>query len=653
MDFPSHLALTPNTDIILCHSPRTVEGTCTCGGGQSDPVPATGFRPGADLSDYLADRGMPYCARATADATWNVCTAPRTPYQHNAAHPAPLRLNSPRATSRRVRLLRAELPQQFTTYGSDTGHAEALATHTRLVLDFVTQSTTSTVTPTFPHTPITPAVHGALAAAVSNDPHAAYALVCVADSCARLSQSLGGLLGHPEASSGDLGLKGVVCGPAHPKALAEVALLPPAARDVLEKRDGTLVPGGPWAHVAEDHRLSNVYAAPNVSCGILFTQLLIRGDDLCSTDLATTHDEFFYYEHNFARMTGTTTGGQWYTAWWQALHESLLHPPVAQRAIFAAIGSLYTAYKTHLEMAVQEAGLGDAATHRMLDQSREGFLRQQLADSGVLGYLPQENHHTGSPRQTAWDLSMTGPGTDVIDTGRDIAGSAELGTSMPQLAEGRMNGDQLAQVYARLCAVMDDATLRDDLGCTSVLLADLNVWHLSNQRHPILEMMLIGRHATSDLYFSPAPLESYWDEALRMTGTPTLPGPAKCAPLTVTHDNSLVTVTPCLVFQSILDRLGPVRNNALALIDRIFGFIDRHTLDDIGTFDPLRSELAAHFMAIALDGPTEAGRHFVCHLSHHAWTVERFCEMAMQGNYAFYANQPYIGCDRSDRPVIE
>ena len=79
MEFPTQLTLAPNTDIVLCHSPRTSDGSCTCGGGQTDPVPGTGFRPGDDLSDYLADRSMPYCSLATANVTWNLCTA-RAPF---------------------------------------------------------------------------------------------------------------------------------------------------------------------------------------------------------------------------------------------------------------------------------------------------------------------------------------------------------------------------------------------------------------------------------------------------------------------------------------------------------------------------------------------------------------------------------------------
>jgi hypothetical protein len=543
------------------------------------------------------------------------------------------------------------VPPQFTRHHSDASHASALAAHTGLVLDFVTGTRNTAPPATFPHTPMTPYLHAAVARAVQADSISTYALTCVTDACSRLSESLGELLAHGRRAA-DAALRAVLCGPAHPEALARVALLPPDARTLLEKRDGTMTPRGAWSTAVRDYRLRGVYALPNVSCGIFFTQLMARGDDPCVVDLGTTHDEFFYYEHNFQHMDGGTSGSQWYTAWWQALHESLLYPPVAQRAVVAAIGSLYTAYKAHLEMAVHDAGLGDAATRRMLGNSRESFLRQQCSDSGVMGYLPQETYHAGSPRQAAWDLAMSGPGTDVIDAGRDIAGSAELGTSIPQLAEGHMSAERLAQVYARLCAVMDDATLRDDITPIPVLLATLTVWHLSNQRHPILEMMLIGRHAASGLYFEPDSLESYWDENLRMTGSARPPGTARCTPLAVTRDGSTVAVTPCPVFRAIMDRLGTAREHGEAIIDLAFGFLHRYTLDDIGSLGAIRAELAWHFIAIALDAPTEAGRHFIGHISHHFWTVERFCEMAMQGNYAFYADQHYIGYDRSERPAI-
>jgi hypothetical protein len=226
------------------------------------------------------------------------------------------------------------------------------------------------------------------------------------------------------------------------------------------------------------------------------------------------------------------------------------------------------------------------------------------------------------------------------------------------MAGGQIDAERLAQVYGRICGVLDEMCLRDDLTATPVLLAVLALWHVTDLRHTILENALVGRNSARGLYFKPAPFEVYWDEEMRMRGTPIAPGPDVCDSLVVTSaepgGSERVEIVPCPVLRAIIGRLGPAAQAGRDLTDKLFGFMPRYSVADIGTdaLEALKVELAALFQIVTWDGPPEAARQFICHVSHHMWTVERVCEMAMQGNFAYYSELGYLGCDRSSHPAV-
>ncbi|SEG96113.1 hypothetical protein SAMN05444920_109285 [Nonomuraea solani] len=669
--------------------------SCDCVGGEYGTIPATGFTAGkGSLAEWLAERGMPRCAAAVAGSDWRTCQAQRSPHgevtiapqRHDGSSPCE---HEPRISVKRLRLIEAKIPEPFKV-GRETDAYEQ-ATHARLVFDFLSgwaagneqamaknvgggraaaggrtgpQGTCPRLSmpygDVFPLSPLTPAMKTAITEAVRGNTVLKGVAEWVTAACNRLEKALGKRLVHPAGSLSlkESGLAQVAVGQCDTSAARMAKELTTSGRLAMEKRDGTHIPAGPWTEIADRFMLRNIYRAPNVACGTTATQWLVAGADNCTADLNAVQDSFFFYEHGFAQMTGSVKGREWYEAWWLAMHESLQHPPSAERAIATAINSLYTAYKADLEIAIQEARLGGETVQLMLQQNREEFLHQQLCDSGILGYCVQERENSGHDRQMMWDLAMTGPGTDVIDVGRDLLCSTELGSSMPQMAGGYLDAERLAQVYGRLCAVQDHMFQGDDLTSGSVVTADLPIWEIANLRHPFVEMALIGRNSVRGLHFKPAPFEAYWDEEMRMKGTPVTPGKYACERLAIASASSSRAkqgeIVPCLVFRTIIDRMGTAGDAASDLLDRLFGFIHRYAISDIGTgtLDALKVEIAALTLAVEGDAPAKAARQYVGHIAHHIWTVERICEMVMQANFAFHIGRQYVGCDRSISPAV-
>lgn len=333
------------------------------------------------------------------------------------------------------------------------------------------------------------------------------------------------------------------------------------------------------------------------------------------------NDMAFFYEHGYHKVFPEFEGllKSSFTD-----EDALATPGGVERRAAAEIGVRYIKEKVKLEEDYKTK-IGDLSA--VLDRHTAQVVA--LCESSLFGVAGEAIGRGYDPAGVMADLVFSNPGTDVVDVGRDLHNS-EIMNSLLNTADftddGIVTEEKLRRVYDAYAHTGARSFVDRWAEPTSRITAQLYTWHILNDRHMFLRVVVLGYAKSRKLGCGQreADFDEAFDERLQTTGF-SRPLKAAC------HGGD-----SCNAVREVAERS---MNCPSSVIYDLWRRLVTDPMEYVagGEVDPEREDKLVDDLGLAMASAYSKGYFieltWLCsHASHHAWQVNGMFEAAMFGS---------------------